>query len=123
MVNVIKWEILKRNVTTPTNDAKDRNPSTPKFFLQYFDSPRPFRGGQQHRQELWQQKAQKNASPSLVTLIADETSTLDEQSPIKTKWSEAEYPGQSLTKLNQNENVVRQTDKRLQPHKTNNSLL
>ena len=38
---------------------------------------RPFRRGQQHRQELWQQKAQKNASPSLVTLIADEISTLE----------------------------------------------
>ena len=39
--NVIKWEISKRNVTTPTNDANDRNPSTPKLFLQYFDSPSP----------------------------------------------------------------------------------
>ena len=41
MGNVIKWEISKRNVTTPTNDAKDRNPSTPKLILQYFDSPLP----------------------------------------------------------------------------------
>ena len=41
MGNVIKWEISKRNVTTPTNDPKDRNTSTPKFFLQYFDSPSP----------------------------------------------------------------------------------
>ena len=39
---------------------------------------RPFRGGQQHRQELWQQKAQKNASPSLVTLIAGEISIMED---------------------------------------------
>ena len=34
MGNGIKWEISTRNVTTPTNDAKDKNPSMPKLFLQ-----------------------------------------------------------------------------------------
>ena len=46
----------------------------------------------------------------------------DEQSSIKTNWSEAKYPGQSLTELNQNQSVFRQTDKYLQPHRTNNLL-
>ena len=35
MGNVMKWEISKRNVA-PTNDAKDRNPSTSKFFSSVF---------------------------------------------------------------------------------------